>query len=204
MDLEVTVRTYERGDEEAIVPLLERALVWPASEIDVPKLDHWHWKYLDNPMGLIFIGLVEDESGLICHSGALPLMITVGGKSYRGVEGADVCRDKERADEEMILKAIRCKYAEIERSGVDFCFSFPVQDMYYPLMREFDYIDTGLETLHFIYVLQPDEFFKRVRMGFLKMIGYRLLTLGKEKARWSAVESSERFQIEDAEEFGPD
>jgi hypothetical protein len=36
------------------------------------------------------------------------------------------------------------------------------------------------------------------------MIGYRLLTLGKEKVRQSVVESSERFQIEDAEEFGPD
>jgi hypothetical protein len=166
MGHEVTVRKYEPGDEEAIVPLLERTLVWPAFEIDVPKLDHWEWKYLDNLMGLRFIGLVEDDGGLICHSGALPLMIMIGGKSYRGVEGTDVCRDKERADEEMILRAIRCKYTQIDRHGIDFCFSFPVQDMYYPLIGEFEYVDTGLETLHFIHVLRPYRFFRRVQDGF--------------------------------------
>lgn len=204
MGREVTVRNYKPGDEEAILRLLERAFVWPASEVEVSRMDHWKWKYLDNPMGLLFIGLVEDAGELVCHSAALPFMIMIGGKSYRGVEGSDVCRNKDRADEEMILNAIRSKYAVIDRNGIDFCFSFPVQDMYYNLLRKFDYIDTGLETERFVLVLQPEKFFAAVGEGSLKKIAYRLLTTGKENTRRSAIEASSEIRVEDADDFGPD
>ena len=78
MERQVSVREYEPGDEVSILRLLERAFRWPAFDIEVPKIDHWRWNYLDNPLGFQLIGLVEDESGIICHSGGLPLMIMVG------------------------------------------------------------------------------------------------------------------------------
>jgi hypothetical protein len=47
---ELHVRHYHPGDEESIVGLLETTFRrWPNFSLDCEPIDHWKWKYLDNP-----------------------------------------------------------------------------------------------------------------------------------------------------------
>jgi hypothetical protein len=167
----------------------------------VPKVDLWRWKYLDNPLGFQLIGLVEDENGIICHSGGLPLMIMVGSELFRGLEGSDICRDLDRASESMLLDAIRSKNEQAGKKGIEFAFSFPAECMYGHLVREFGYMDTELRMLRHILVLQPERFFKQVRMGSFKRIVYWLLTMGKGRAHRSAARDSNGYDLEDLDRF---
>ncbi|MDD1765709.1 MAG: hypothetical protein LUO84_04565 [Methanomassiliicoccales archaeon] len=201
MERDVTVRGYEPGDEASILLLLERAFRWPAFDIEVPKIDHWRWKYLDNPLGFQLIGLVEDENGIICHSGGLPLMIMVGSELFRGLEGSDICRDPDRASESMLIDAIRSKNEQAGKKGIEFAFSFPAEGMYGHLVGEFGYRDTGLRMLRHIFVLQPERFFKEVRMGPFKRIVYWLSTMGKGRAHQSAARDSNGYDLEDLDRF---
>jgi hypothetical protein len=51
-DTRYSVRLYEPGDEEGIIEVLKTSYnEWRDAE---SPLDHWKWKYLDNPLGSIF------------------------------------------------------------------------------------------------------------------------------------------------------
>ena len=59
-------RVYREGDEEDIVELLDLVFDgWPKFDLECTALDHWRWKYLDNPFKRNFVGVVELEGKII-------------------------------------------------------------------------------------------------------------------------------------------
>lgn len=72
MSAEFTIRSYNAGDEQEIVQLLELVFEgWPRINIDSTSLEHWRWKYLDNPLRMSSIVVGESGGSIIgCdHSG---------------------------------------------------------------------------------------------------------------------------------------
>jgi GNAT superfamily N-acetyltransferase len=86
-----TVRPYHSGDEEEIVELLELVFDgWPKFDLECTPLDHWKWKYLDNPLKTSFIALGVNEDEIIGANQALPLRIKVGEEVFLGTCGSDL------------------------------------------------------------------------------------------------------------------
>lgn len=59
-----SVRQYQPGDEEEIVSLLELVFDgWPHFDLECTPLEHWKWKYLDNPlkMNSTVVGISNDQ-----------------------------------------------------------------------------------------------------------------------------------------------
>jgi len=78
VDQRLEVRRYGAGEEEEIVRLLRSSLTsWPGFHIGCDPLDHWRWKYLDNPLkdNLILISTLDDRIIGVAHY--LPLRIKV-------------------------------------------------------------------------------------------------------------------------------
>ena len=91
MEKGYTVRPYELGDEEKVVQLL--ALVfdgWPHIDLKCSPVDHWRWKFKDNPLTkpIVTVSISDDE--LIGCSHAIPLRYKILDKSVLCFNGVDV------------------------------------------------------------------------------------------------------------------
>jgi GNAT superfamily N-acetyltransferase len=90
MSTEYVTRIYQPGDESQIVPLLILGFKkWPFFDIDCSPLDHWKWRYIDNPQhqNILFQVLHEDKIIATCHNVIYDLIIK--GKQYIGAYGTD-------------------------------------------------------------------------------------------------------------------
>lgn len=84
------IRPYQQGDEEEIVELLELVFDgWPRFDLNCTPLDHWKWKYLDNPFRANHINVAVSDEKIIgcCHS--IPKNIKIGNKVFLGSIGGD-------------------------------------------------------------------------------------------------------------------
>ena len=81
------IRPYRPGDERAILDLFRRVFGVDRS------LEHWRWKFLENPAGL-YVRVVETPSGeLIGHYGALPVLMKWGDRNLILTQIIDVMVD---------------------------------------------------------------------------------------------------------------
>ena len=71
-DLPIIFRLYRPGDEQSILSLFERCF---QKRMD---LDHWQWKYADNPYGQYHILVAVQAGRIIAHYGAYPVPIRDG------------------------------------------------------------------------------------------------------------------------------
>jgi len=75
------VRPYRPWDEEGIVHLLDLSFKgWPNYDLTCSSLDHWKWKFEDNPlkMFLIVVGIHNNKKISCLHE--IPLKIKIGDK----------------------------------------------------------------------------------------------------------------------------
>jgi len=78
-----TIRLYQAGDEKDIVPLLELVFNgWPRLDLGCAPLDHWIWKYRDNPSSAINIIVATSEDGIIGCDHAIQKRIKIGGEVH--------------------------------------------------------------------------------------------------------------------------
>ena len=64
MSEDYIVRYYKKGDEEQIVALLDDVFDgWPKFDLNCSPVDHWKWKYLNNPLKMtsIVVGITNDK-----------------------------------------------------------------------------------------------------------------------------------------------
>ncbi|MBM4237217.1 MAG: hypothetical protein FJ151_01890 [Euryarchaeota archaeon] len=204
MKASVRARGYREGDEEEIVQLLDRILGWPAFDIPVSKIDHWRWKYAENPIGYKLIGLVKDDRGVICHSAGVPMRIKVGRGTYLCTDGVDVCWDPARARPERIFDAINEKQKLKAKYPIDFDYVFPVEDMRDALMKEFGYVDLGLPLHSYLRVLDPGKFFEENAEGVLKRSAYRAYVTTQNGLHASRRRSAKGIGLREADSIGPE
>jgi len=96
MSQEAITRPYRKGDEEEIVRLLQTVFVgWPKFDLQCSSLDHWKWKYLDNPLKLNAVALAEFDGRLVgCNHGTYS-KLKMGDKSLIAQQGGDLAIEKE-------------------------------------------------------------------------------------------------------------
>jgi len=66
MAADFTIRPYKSGDEKEIVELLIHGFQgWPKFDLTCSPLDHWTWKFIDNPFHMNIIFVAEKEKKII-------------------------------------------------------------------------------------------------------------------------------------------
>jgi GNAT superfamily N-acetyltransferase len=87
----ITIRKYEPGDEQGIVELLELVFDgWPHFDLPCTPLEHWKWKYLDNPYEKRTIPVVTVGDKVVCTNHGLTRRIVLFGKTFLCSQGTDL------------------------------------------------------------------------------------------------------------------
>lgn len=90
MKRDFIVRSFQLGDEEEIVSLLQSAFEgWPHRDIDHMPMDYWRWKYLDNPFKTNIIALGVSENRIIGANHSIPLRVKIGRNFHLSSYAAD-------------------------------------------------------------------------------------------------------------------
>jgi len=85
------VRPYLRGDEEEIVQLLQLVFdEWPHFDLSCAPIDHWRWKFEDNPLKKSIISLGASDDKIIGCTHTIPLMIKIGDSIFLCGNGYDL------------------------------------------------------------------------------------------------------------------
>ena len=84
----IVVRPYQPGDEHAIVDLFTRAFHVPRT------LEHWRWKFVDDPFGREHISAAFDGDRLVGHYAGLVVPFVIGGREVMAHQIADVMTDR--------------------------------------------------------------------------------------------------------------
>ncbi|MBI0584222.1 MAG: GNAT family N-acetyltransferase [Methanomassiliicoccus sp.] len=166
------VRPYEKGDEERIVPFLEKNMGWPATDVSVSPLDHWRWKFLSNPLGFHLVCVAEIDGAVISHSASIPVRMKVGDRTVVASQGVDLCTDPAFRGAGLIGRTMVCRNAMKDQHDVRLDFGFPNQASYRLSLGKQGFHDLGITMLQHRYIIDEEQFFKKVRFGPIKRIGY--------------------------------
>ena len=169
------VRPYQPGDEERIVHFLDRYMGWPAAQIDRSKLDHWKWKFLSNPMGFNLVCLAENAGRVVSHCASLPAKMLVGGREVSASQGVDLCTHPEHRGQGLIGQVMDCRNRLKDRHGINLDFGFPNRAAYHVSLMKQGFRELDMEMVQHQFIIDGGEFFRKVRFGPLKRIGYATL-----------------------------
>lgn len=90
MVTDYVVRLYRQGDEEEIVRLLEMVFKgWPHFDLSCASIDHWRWKYQDNPFKRFIISVAEINNKIVGVAHSFPLLVKIGDEIYFCTFGGD-------------------------------------------------------------------------------------------------------------------
>ena len=87
----LVVRHYHPGDEEVIVDLLETTFGrWPNFSLDREPIDHWKWKYLDNPFKVNSTIVGELAGEIVACRHDQPIKLKIGDETLFCNLGSDL------------------------------------------------------------------------------------------------------------------
>jgi len=118
MERDWVIRKYKDGDEKAILDLYKIVF---RSEM---TLDHWQWKYKNNPAGPSFVILAEVNGKLVGHFALLSRLFKVGQQVVLGALSVDtmVHPDYRRQGMHIVMGKQACELATQEK--VQFTYGF--------------------------------------------------------------------------------
>lgn len=91
MELKVITRPYEKGDEKEIVNVLNQSFgLWPNFSISCSSLEHWIWKYLENPLNKHYTVVSLVNGRIIGANHAYPLRLQIDNTDHLVTFGSDV------------------------------------------------------------------------------------------------------------------
>ena len=200
---EVVVRRYREGDEARIVPFLERVMGWPSVCSGVPRLDHWRWKFLGNPMGFHLVCVAEQDGEIVSHSASIPVQMSIGGTIVLASQGVDLCTDPLFRGRGLIGRTMECRNRMKDEHGIALDFGFPNQTAYHLSLIKQGFTDLGIRVMQHRYIIDEKRFFSKLRFGQLKRLGYnsyqlvrRSLGRGTEAIGGMLLESTMSFTPE--------
>ena len=82
MEKNFIVRPYIQSDGEKIIQLLDTVFKgWPHFDLSCSPLDHWRWKFKENPLKKISIAVGESDNRIIGCAHLTPQNIKIGSKN---------------------------------------------------------------------------------------------------------------------------
>jgi hypothetical protein len=113
----IQVRLYEKGDEYKIVELLKLVFKgWPQFDLNCTPLEHWRWKYEDNPTKILatIVATMNDE--IIGHSGSLFNKCKIGEKILLCEQGSDFAVNENYRGQNISSRMFDFKYDYVKET----------------------------------------------------------------------------------------
>jgi len=90
MDDNIIIRFYKPGDEEQIIQLLDLVFHgWPHYDIPCPSINHWIWKFKENPTKKYNIAVAEFEKNIVACDHGFYTKIKLGQNTQLCRQGVD-------------------------------------------------------------------------------------------------------------------
>lgn len=131
-------RRYKTGEEAHILELFN--FMFKESR----SLDHWYWKFRDNPAGSAIIYVAEADGKIVGHYGIVPLRIKVGEEYITGAQSMDTMTHPDYRRQGIFVKLANETYRAAEESGIYVTYGFPSKASYPVYVRELGRVDLGL------------------------------------------------------------
>lgn len=171
-------RVYEKGDDEQIIDLLETAFDgWPKFDIQCSPLDHWRWKYLDNPIGPVSVFVAEEGGVIVGSSHLMPCLVNIERYSVLGGNGADVCTHPDHRRKGVYNKILDFQEPIVLENDVLFWFGIETN----PILIKKNLQDGSDEVIHhkvalYVRIKDVDRHLRVTSLDspFIKKIGYRI------------------------------
>ena len=119
MSQEILIRPFKISDEENIVKLLVDAFNgWPHFNIESTPLEHWKWKYNDNPKKGRVIAIAEKDGKIIGVDHGYYLNIKIGEEVLLSGQATDLAVDANFRGQGIMGKVSRFKKPIMEKEKV--------------------------------------------------------------------------------------
>jgi GNAT superfamily N-acetyltransferase len=120
---ELHVRHYRPGDEESIVALLETTFGrWPNFYLDCEPIDHWKWKYLDNPFKVNSTIIGEFAGEIVACRHDQPIRLKIGDETLFCNLGSDLAVHPDHRRKGYSHSLSMLSRESKERYGYDFSY----------------------------------------------------------------------------------
>ena len=166
----IQIREYKNGDEEQIVPFLEIYMGW-RSPRGIDPIEHWKWKYLDNPVGEIMLCVADYNGDLISSAASLPAMMKIGNIEVLAAQGVDLCTSPDFRGMGLIGKVSDCRDRINEKAGTAVDYGFPNRASSHISLEKRNFEKSWVRFSQFRYVINMKEFF-RGNTGKAKSLAY--------------------------------
>ena len=200
---DVHVHRYMDGDENRIVPFLERHMGWPSVASSVPHLDHWRWKFLGNPLGFHLVCVAERNGEIISHSASLPARIKIGQETVIASQGVDLVTDPAFRGHGLIGQTMKCRNRIKDDHSVALDFGFPNHAAYQLSLMKQGFQDLNITMLQHRFIVDTELFFSKVRFGSIKRLGYGSMEAVRRSLSRS-IDLGEGVMVEEATKIGAD
>jgi hypothetical protein len=122
--MDYSVCRYKPGDEEDIAKLLNEVFRgWPKFDLQCSPLDHWRWKFIDNPPKVTVVFLAVSDGKIIGCSHGLPQRLKIGEQILLSCQGADAATSSDFGGMGVHSKIKLHKVAFMKNAGIHFYFS---------------------------------------------------------------------------------
>lgn len=124
--MEGSIRPFKPGDEHQILTLFKK--VFGADR----SLEHWRWKFQDNPAGCNIYVAVSEGGEIVGHYAAIPAIVARGNERYVFSQVVDVMVDpefrrglKKQGIFARVMKGMETAYGVPDRVAVGYGFPTP-------------------------------------------------------------------------------
>lgn len=145
---------------------------WPSVQLVGGRLDYWRWKYLGNPLGFQLVCVAEQAGKVISHSASIPVLMSVGERIIVASQGVDLCTHPAFRGQGLIGATMAVRNRIKAEHGVALDYGFPNQAAYHVSSIKQGFRDLEVRMLQYQFIIDEDLFFRKVRFGALKKVGY--------------------------------
>jgi len=205
----IIIRSYRPGDEEEIVELLELAFNgWPNFDLSCTPLEHWIWKYKDNPRRKIIISVSVSSERIVGFQHTIPFGIKIGENTVPCFQGIDLVihPDYRRKGIRRLLR--KKKDALAEKEGIKFKISIENKPIAIKSQKRRQYTILSDVISLVVRIRDIDLFLKTNRQegSLLKKYGFHIISLGnrlKNLFSRDSIESDKvnEFEVVEIKEF---
>src|SRR4030042_1978794 len=198
------IRIYQEDDEYEILDLLELVFgQWPGYDIKCDPIDHWRWKYLENPVNKGLISLCLDNDKIIGCFHSVPMNIKIGDNIYKCTTGTDLAVHPDYRRMGIYGKMKTLLYEVEKKENISFHFGVSGNPILIENSKRIGQRYFPYETYKYVKIKEMNEHIKNWDdVSATKIFGYSTLyTLNIIKRSYSKIDVNSYYDIINIDHF---